>query len=80
MTSDHEQFEEDMQDAGFDAEPYNGRFYWSGPAVRVNDLHGLQEVIRATTVHLQWDSLGKSGFIVYPYAQRAAPREKEVPA
>ena len=78
--SAHEQFEADMQDAGFDTEPYNGRFFWSGPAVRVNDFPELQEVIRATTVLLQWDSLGKSGFIVYPHAQRAAPQEKEVPA
>lgn len=46
-------------------EPYAGRFYWEGPAVRADNERELQEIIRATTVPVQWDSLGL-GYIVYP--------------
>ena len=46
-------------------EAYAGRFYWFGPAVRADDERELQEIIRATEVEVQWDSLGE-GYIVYP--------------
>lgn len=41
---------------------YRGRFFYHGPAVSCDDI---QTVIRATTVVVQWDHLGK-GYIVYP--------------
>jgi hypothetical protein len=60
------QFVNDMESAeGFyEVEHYHGRAYWEGPAVRV-EKNELQDVIRATTVRLQWDTLG-DGWIVYP--------------
>lgn len=45
---------------------YRGRFYYEGPAFFIDDGDDLQTVIRATTVRLQWDSLGRSGNVVYP--------------
>ena len=44
---------------------YHGRNYYHGPAV-VCERDELQDVIRATTVTLQWDDFGKTGIIVYP--------------
>ena len=61
------QFVEDMQKAGRDVVHYQGRFHWTGPAVRI-DVEDLQSVIRETTVVVQMDSLGKNGRIVYPRA------------
>jgi hypothetical protein len=43
---------------------YDGRFYWSGPSVIVDDL---QDVLGATKVKCVWDELG-SHFVVYPRA------------
>src|SRR5687768_9684889 len=61
------QFVEDMQSHGYAVEHYHGRSFWHGPAVRTDDEDGpdLQDVIRATSVKLQWDSMGYNE-IVYP--------------
>lgn len=48
----------------FDPE-YHGRNYYVGPAVTI-DASELQDIIRLTTIRLQWDQLGKTGLIVYP--------------
>ena len=57
-------FVEEATAAGLEVEHYRGRFFWQGPAVRVDDL---QDGIRATTVPVQWDNMGL-GWIVYPAA------------
>ena len=44
---------------------YEGRYYYEGPAVNVDDDDEKQEVIRATSMPLQWDNLGL-GWVVYP--------------
>ena len=44
---------------------YHGRNFYVGPAV-VIDEDLLQSIIRATSVKLQWDNLGKNSLIVYP--------------
>lgn len=60
------QFVEDMASAGYEVEHYYGRYSWEGPAVRTSDYGpDLQDVIRATSVKLQWDSMGMNE-IVYP--------------
>ena len=41
-----------------------GRFFWTGPAVVVDDL---QDALSATRVSCQWDSMGR-GWVVYPRA------------
>lgn len=41
---------------------YNGRFWWQGPAVAVDNL---QDALSHTKVRCQWDNLGL-GYIVYP--------------
>ena len=64
------QFVKDMQNAGLEVEHYRGRFYWEGPAVRVDDL---QDAMSETKVRLQWDSMGR-GYIVYPRASDAGSR------
>ena len=60
----YDKFTADLEEAGFEVRPYNGRFFYRGPAVRI-EQDELQDVIRATTVKLQWDDMGK-GLIVYP--------------
>lgn len=60
-------FVKDMEKAGIAVRPYAGRWFWKGPAVATNADLDLQDVIRATTVPLQWDQLGLH-LIVYPVA------------
>jgi hypothetical protein len=55
-------FMRDVKRLGLRMQPYNGRFYWHGPAVSTDDL---KEVLGATRVKCQWDNLGL-GWIVYP--------------
>lgn len=57
-----EQFIEDMQQAGLEVRPYSGRYFWEGPAVRVDDI---ADAMSETTVKCQFDSMGL-GYIVYP--------------
>ncbi len=66
------QFCNDMEDAGFDVFHYHGRFFWEGPAVVCGDL---QEVIRATEIPLQWDSMGFD-YVIYP-KERAKLNEND---
>lgn len=74
------QFVNDMEDEGIEVEHYHGRFYWEGPAVRTdrNGWPTLQDVIRATSVKVQWDSLGLDQ-IVYPIASDAGVGEDDEP-
>jgi len=58
------QFVSDMEEAGLEVEHYRGRFFWEGPAVRVDFL---QDALSETKVRCQHDSMGL-GFIVYPVA------------
>ena len=62
----HEQFLNDMRDAGFDVnEDYHGRYQYEGPAVTVRDYNELQVGVRATEVEIRWDDMGL-GYVVYP--------------
>lgn len=63
-----QKFSEECENAGFEHEQYNGRYSYEGPAVRTDEENGpsLQDVIRATSMKLQWDTMGKTDFIVYP--------------
>jgi hypothetical protein len=61
-TRDAVQFVRDMEDAGLEVEHYRGRYYWEGPAVRVDEL---QDALSATRVKCQWDNMGL-GWVVYP--------------
>jgi hypothetical protein len=54
----------DMEKAGLTVEHYHGRFFWEGPAVRVDDL---QDAMSETRVRVQYDNMGM-GWIVYPKA------------
>lgn len=58
------QFIEDMVEAGLEVRPYAGRYFWQGPAVRVDDISDAMSV---TKVRCQFDQLGL-GYIVYPKA------------
>lgn len=60
----YKKFENDLENE-YDVEQYQGRNFYNGPAVRI-DSSELQDVIRATDVKVQWDTLGKDGLIVYP--------------
>jgi hypothetical protein len=55
-------FVQNMREAGLNLFHYNGRFYWRGPAVVVDNL---QEALSETRVPCQWDNMGR-GFVVYP--------------
>jgi hypothetical protein len=69
----HEKFIEDMGLAGIATSAYSGRFFWEGPAVRSDQQNGptLQDIIRKTSVPLQWDGLG-SNYMVYPVGKAQA--------
>ncbi len=54
-----------MEKAGREVENYRGRNFYNGPAVRVDESE-LQGVIRKTRVKIQWDTMGKTGIIIYP--------------
>jgi hypothetical protein len=56
-------FMRDMKKAGLRMRPYNGRFYWHGPAVSADCV---ADVMSETRVKCQHDSMGL-GVIVYPY-------------
>lgn len=58
-------FVEDMLEEGLKVEHYSGRFYFNGPAVRIGQYDDEDEVIRATKVKVQRDSMGL-GMILYP--------------
>ncbi len=65
VLNDHDQFVKDMEAAGFETYEYHGRYFWKGPAITC--LHEqLQEVIRATSVKVQWDHMGLNSYVIYP--------------
>ena len=61
-------FVKDMQKAGFVVEHYCGRWFYRGPAVRTDVENGIdeQDVIRATRVKIQRDTMGRYDTIIYP--------------
>lgn len=61
----YQDFRDDMEGAGYAVEEYQGRYQYRGPAVMVESRE-LQDVIRATTVRVQWDHMGKDGLVIYP--------------
>jgi len=61
----YQQFRSDMEGAGYEVGHYRGRSFYEGPSVRV-ESDELQDVIRSTRINVQWDSMGKSGLVVYP--------------
>ena len=61
----HETFALDMDEHDIPVDHYHGRAFYRGPAARADNDEAFQEIIRATDVPLQWDSLGL-GYIVYP--------------
>lgn len=61
-----DQFIQDMEERGFEVDcNYHGRYFYVGPAAMV-DENELQDVIRATDIPLQWDTMGKNGLVIYP--------------
>lgn len=60
------QFRIDMSRADRDIRFYEGRYRYEGWAAKAEDFDDIQAIVRATKVTLQWDQLGKSGYIVYP--------------
>ena len=60
------QFRIDMSRAERDIRFYSGRYRYEGWASRAEDFDDIQMIVRATKVTLQWDQLGKRGYIVYP--------------
>jgi hypothetical protein len=61
---EHRQICLDMTAAQLPVKHYDGRFYWSGPSVIVDDL---QNALGATKVKCIWDELD-SRFVLYPRA------------
>lgn len=67
----YQQFRREMEAAGYYVEDYQGRFFYSGPAVKISRGE-FQDVCRQTTVRLQTDDLGL-GLVVYPVTNAPAP-------
>lgn len=59
------QFVAECRKTGYDVTGYHGRFFYHGPAVIVH-RDKFQDVVRATTMPLQTDDMGKSDIVVYP--------------
>ncbi|HEX2880959.1 MAG TPA: hypothetical protein VHO25_15615, partial [Polyangiaceae bacterium] len=58
-------FAQDMTTAGFDLQPYHGRYFFRGLAVTVNSRAEVGIALSSTSVQLQQDEMGK-GWILYP--------------
>jgi len=65
-SQDQKQFLYDMVTVRRHVRFYSGRFHYEGWATVAENFNDIQKVIRATSVTLQWDQLGKDGYIVYP--------------
>lgn len=65
-SKEQKKFRKDMVKADREFEFYSGRDFYRGWATRAKDFNNLQRVIRDTSVPLQWDTLGKNSYIVYP--------------
>lgn len=61
----HDTFRRECLDAGLAVEDYRGRSFYDGSAVYCDSRAEFLTVIRATSVPLLWDELGR-GWIVYP--------------
>lgn len=61
---------------GYEVDEYHGRYAYVGPAVRI-DASELQDVLRATSVRVVWDTLGKNGYVVYPDTRERIENEKD---
>ena len=64
--TNRERFTKDLVAAGFDVNEYYGRYYYHGPAVSCKNSEDFHKVLASTNAHLQWDSLGQDGWVVYP--------------
>lgn len=72
----HKRFEEDLERMGYEVDEYHGRWHYHGPSVKV-DMSQLQDVLRATRVRAVWDTLGKSGYVIYPDCSQRIEDEKD---
>ena len=72
----HRRFAEDLERMGYEIYEYHGRWAYHGPAVKV-EASELQDVLRATPVRVCWDTLGKSGLVVYPDCGQRIEDEKD---
>ena len=61
------QFCREVTAAGFKPYHYNGRWFWEGPAINVDEL---QDGYRATSVKCQQDNMGL-GWVIYPRSSAA---------
>ena len=66
---EHQRFIRDMEKAGLEIRHYDGRSWWAGPAVVVDDISDAMSVTR---VPCQFDNMGRH-FIVYPRANMGQP-------
>lgn len=62
-----QKFAKECDAKDMDVRHYNGRFYFSGPAVFTNEegFPTKQDVIRATSMKVQWDNMAFD-WVVYP--------------
>jgi len=58
----YKNFCDDMENAGLELRHYDGRYYYHGPAVVVDNI---QDALSKTKVPCQWDNMGLD-YIVYP--------------
>ena len=61
----YNRFVREVEEAGFSWEEYRGRDFYQGPALFI-EPEELQAAIRATSMALRWDLMGKTGLVVYP--------------
>lgn len=73
----HKRFEEDLERAGYEVVEYHGRYSYHGPSVKC-DSSELQSVLRATLVRVVWDTLGKSGLVIYPDCRQRIADQKDM--
>lgn len=59
-------FQDTLTEAGYKVQDYRGRFLYHGPAVFVKDFNEFQEILKHTPCKIQYEELGKTGFVIYP--------------
>ena len=62
----YEIFKDTLKEKGYEVKDYSGRFLYKGPAVYAKDFNEMQDIIKATPCKIQYEELGKKGFMIYP--------------
>jgi hypothetical protein len=61
----YNRFWDEVRSLGREPYHYQGRNHFRGPAANVSSYDEIQDIVRKTSMPLQWDNMGL-GWVVYP--------------